>query len=137
MSDRDADKSTSEIPDPVWPPAPRDRPSRPPLIPQGKPPRTLTPYAWLDLLLGLPTGFIGPLLLFTAINFFGDLVSPPPETAAKWWLEFWLSAALSAVVCFLLVRRAPLFGVALTAEALVALLIAFVFTSLTSVMLPN
>jgi len=136
MSNKDTDPPASKTPG-VWPPPPSASPHT--AEPDGKKDTqfsTLTPYAWLDLVLGLPAGSLGALLVSAAVGILGDLVSPPPETAAEVRFEWWASAALSAAACVFLVRRAPLFGIALTTGALIVLLIDAALAWLLSVM-PN
>ena len=85
------------------------------------------PHAWQDLVLGLPAGFLGALVLFIVVGVISDLVSPPPETPAKLHFEWWVSTALSAAACIFFTRRAPIFGIASTTGALLVVLIASVF----------
>lgn len=89
MSNRDADPPTSETPSGVWPPAPSaaHHVTEHDGAKDGTQLSTLTPHAWLDLVLGLPTGFVGAFLSFAAVGLVGDLVSPPPESGAKMRLE--------------------------------------------------
>ena len=127
VSDIDTDQPASETPGGVWPPAPQTPQAALPDLDGKRQVPTLTPYGWLDLVLGLPAGFLGALLVFCAIGILGDLVSPPPESNAKVRFEFWVPAALSAATCVVLVRRAPLFGIALTTGALIFVMITSIF----------
>ena len=139
MADQDTDASGLEVSGATWPPPPQGK--RPAATAAAQAPTaTLTPHAWLDLLLGFPTGFAGTLaLFFFAVNGVGILeflalhasevgkVGPEQtssEAAAELGVAWVLAAALSAAVCIVLVRRAPLFGIALTTGAVIALLIA-------------
>lgn len=120
----DTDRPAPETPSGVWPPAPQTPPqASPPGVEGTRQVPTLTPYGWLDLVLGLPAGFLGAVLVSAAVGILGDLISPPPESGAKIRFEFCVSAALSAAACAVLMRRAPLFGIALTTGALIVLLI--------------
>ncbi len=116
----DTDCPDPETPGLVWPPAPQ---VVPPVRSEPARFRTLTPYAWLDLSLGLAAGLIGTFLVIVAVGIVGDLVSRPSGSVLKARFEFCVYAALSAAACFVLVRRAPLFGIMLTTGALIVLLV--------------
>lgn len=111
---------TMEAPASVWPPAPSVAPSAPESRKNDQH-RTLTPYAWLDIVLGLPAGLLGALLLYGTVGVLSDLVSPPPSSDAKMRLGFCVSASLITAACFFLVRRFPLFGILLITGALILL----------------
>jgi len=84
--------------------------------------RTLTPYAWLDALLGLPAGGVLAFALFGAAM-----------VVQSWWdslLEPWESLALMGFVallcagpCLLVRRRFPLLAALMVAGAAVVIFI--------------
>ena len=113
---------TSETPAPVWPPAPTGL-SPPVAAPTRR--RTLTASTWLDLVLGLPTGLAGALLLYVAVGVLGNLAFPPPSGGmVQVSTELCVFAALAAALCLLTVRRLPFFGGSLMLGALLVLMFA-------------
>lgn len=123
MSNRDTDPSASEAPGGVWPPPPSGVP------PPGAPAstllrqRTLTPYAWLDRLIGLIAGAGLAFALCLAVSQLQTVL----ENLSKPWrvLAFTgIVALLCAGPCLLVRRRFPVLGALMAAGAAVMIFLA-------------
>jgi len=115
MSSKDADKPSSETPG-VWPPAPQGTPpaAATPASPMPRR-RTLTPYAWLDGLLGLPGGAGMAYGLFLA----SILLLPSPEKERQALAGMGGIALACAALCLLVGRRFPVLAALMAVGAAV------------------
>ena len=105
--DKADDKTAPGEHNPVWPPEPRISPPRTSLIPPGKPQRTLTPFVWLDALLGLPAGFV----LFYLVGHVVQALTPDPTIGiqvTQAYASLGIIGAVCAPVCFVIGRRFPI-----------------------------
>lgn len=119
MSERDTDPPASGTPAPVWPPAPR---LRPPKVASAAR-HTLTPFAWLDAVIGLPGGIVLAYLSIAAAFAVTSLFSPLLLLSPKWMaaiarLALAVAALLCAAACRVVGRRFPVLAVAAAVGAL-------------------
>lgn len=127
----DAPTPGPEDPIPIWPPAPLWAPPVPAPKAGKRPWETLTPHKELDLLLGLPAGLLGAVLLSSLIVVLATPLDAPPEIppveVVPSLAGFCGSIVLGAAACAVLLRRRTVFGVAVTVGAVTVWAVAGVF----------
>ena len=129
MSNRDTGPPAPDPPAPiaVWPPPPFRPPPPVPVPAAGRRWATLTPHAWLDMLLGLPAGLVGALLLTSLVVGLATPLDSAQVDAVPLYAGFCGSILLGLAACAVLLRRRTVFGMAVTVGAVVLWGIAAVF----------
>ena len=111
----DTDSPAPPAPIAVWPPQPL-RPPPPVPVPAAVKRRwaTLTPHVWLDILLGLPAGLVGALLLTSLVVGLATPLDSAQVDPVPLYAGFCGSILLGLAACAVLLLRRTVFGGAAT-----------------------
>jgi len=112
----------------VWPPPPL-RPPPPVPVPAAVKRRwaTLTPHVWLDILLGLPAGLVGALLLTSLVVSLATPLDSAQVDPVPLYAGFCGSILLGLAACAVLLLRRTVFGGAVTVGTVILWGVAAVF----------
>jgi len=110
-----------------WPPPPTT-PSSDTVNRQQKEQTSLTKHTWLDLIIGVPAGFVAGMVCFFAAGLVLQVVQPPPFNRLHQWANWAFGAALAVLVCFVIGRKYAAFAVGMAMGGLVIISFLLLFT---------